>query len=131
MVVAVLCLLALRELTQDFFGGLRRAGDGELRGPLIWFLVLGILVGGAVRAARYHYLVAAIPAVFMFLVYLPLLVDFSDPSWYPDWLRVMAVRSFGPTPYVIIGVFAAAAGIEVYAGSLDTGQRSSTKSTPT
>ena len=119
---AVLCLIALREFTRDFFEGLPRASDGELRGPLTWFLLLGVLVGGAALAARYHYLVAAVPAAVLFLVYLPLLIDFSAPSWYPDWLRDMAVLGFGPTPYIIIGAFAAAAGIQVYGGSTESAQ---------
>jgi hypothetical protein len=122
--VALVCLVALRELTPNFLDGLDRARAPDVRGPLIWFLVLGVAIGAAAIAARYHYLIAAVPAAVLFVVYLSVLVDLSVPSWYPDWLSDIALLGFGPTPYVIVGVLAVAAGTHATASRSVGAERS-------
>jgi hypothetical protein len=104
--VSVLLLIGLRELTPDFFQAARGSPGGGITGPATWFIVYGLAVGATAAAARFHYLVAAIPAGLIFLVYLPVLLDSSIPMWYPDWLSEMALHGLGPAPFLVLGVLA-------------------------
>jgi hypothetical protein len=107
--VALLLLIGLRELTPDLFLAASRSPVGGYAGPAIWLIVFGLAIGATAMAVRFHYLVAAIPSGLVFLVYLPMLLDSSIPTWYPDWLTEMALLGFGPAPFLVSGILAFAA----------------------
>ncbi len=109
LVVTGLTLTSLREFTPEFQRAVSILNVSGTRGPLIGVMLLGAVIGVAALGSRFHPLVSGVPAVLLFIVYLPLLIDLTIPDWYPDWLGDTVLFSFGPTPYLAIGVLTAVA----------------------
>ena len=106
--VTVLTFLILRAFSDDFLTV--RVG-GNFRVSLVWMVILGIGIGvGAVAlaAVRYHLFIAAVPAVLLLVLYLPIFINLRAPSWYPEWVRHGVLFSFSPVPFTIVGVLGAA-----------------------
>lgn len=106
LAVTVVTFIALKELTRDWWAFANRRSQD--RGYAVGLLLLGVGVGVVAIAARYHPLIAAVPAGLLFLVYFPLFFNLSVPSWYPERFRLDILVSYSPAPYLIVGVFAAA-----------------------
>jgi hypothetical protein len=105
--VAVFAFLILRAVGEDFYSALREGDNARVF--LIWVTLLGIGVGGAALAAvRYHPLVAAVPAVVLLALNLPVFINLWVPSWYPEWVRSGVLVSLSPVPFTIIGVLGVA-----------------------
>ncbi|MBU1227349.1 MAG: hypothetical protein KJ698_09100 [Actinobacteria bacterium] len=100
--VTVLTFVILRAFSDDF---LRVRDGGNFRLSLVWMVILGFGIGGAALAGvRYHPLVAAVPAVLLLALYVPVFKDLMAPSWYPEWVRAGVLPAFSPVPFTIIGV---------------------------
>jgi len=103
--IAVVTILALNEIGEDYDLAANLGRIGGYRLALIWYMLLGVGLGLVTLATRYHWLVSAIPAVLLFLVILPGFLG-SFPTWYPSWLHRALV--FGrPTACVIVGLLMA------------------------
>lgn len=110
-IVTAVVLIALRELTSQISQGLSRFDSGQARWAMIWLIVLGVVLGLVVVAGRSNVSVSGVPAMLLFLVYSPVLVDLTIPDWYPGWLGTTVMLSFGTgTPLLIIGVLSGVAG---------------------
>jgi len=103
--VAVATILALNEIGEDHDLAANLGQIGPYRLGLIWYMLLGVGLGLVTLAARYHWLVSAIPAVLLFLVHLPVFLG-SFPTWYPSWLH-RALGFSRPTAFVIVGLLMA------------------------
>lgn len=106
LAVSALTLLALGEIGEDRELAANLADLGGVRLAVVWYTLLGIGLGMAILAVRYHPLVPGVPAVLLFLVYhLPVFLG-RFPTWYPSWLR--RAYAFGhPTAYVVVGLLTA------------------------
>ena len=104
--VTAVMLLALGEIGEDRDLAANLGDVGGVRLAVVWYTLLGIGLGLATLAVRYHPLVPAIPAVLLFLVYhVPVFLG-RFPTWYPSWLH--RAYMFGhPTAYVIVGLLTA------------------------
>jgi hypothetical protein len=110
-IVTAVVLVALRELTPEISRGLSQLDSGQARWAMIWLVVLGVVLGLVAVAGRSNALVSGVPAVLLFLVYLPVFFDRIISSWYPGWLGRTVTSSFGTgTPLPIIGVLLGVAG---------------------
>ncbi len=104
--VTVLTFVILRAFSDDFVTV--RVG-GNFRISLVWMVILGIGIGGAALAGvRYHPLVAAVPAVLLLALYLPIFTNLRAPGWYPERVRAGVLFSLSPVPFTIIGVLGVA-----------------------
>ena len=104
--VTALTFLILRAFSDDF---LTARDGGNFHLTLVWMVILGIGIGAtALAGVRYHPLVAAVPAVLLLALYVPIFKDLMAPSWYPEWVRAGVLSSFSPVPFTIVGVLGAA-----------------------
>ncbi len=108
LAVTAVTILALNEIGEDHDLAAALGQIGPYRLALIWYMLLGVGLGLVTLAARYHWLVSAIPAVLLFLVHLPVFLGRfpTFPTWYPSWLH--RALAFGrPIAFVIVGLLTA------------------------
>jgi len=103
LVISVVLFISIREFTADWWAASTfRSRD---RGYALGLLLVGLIVGVTALASRARPLLTAVPAV----LYLPLLANFSVPSWYPGWLSRGIGVGFSPAVHVIVGALGVAA----------------------
>jgi len=79
-----------------------------VRAAILGFVAVGIGIGLAVAAARWHPLLTAVPAVIITLAYLPVFTNLWAPGWYPGWLRDLVEPGIlHGLPYTVVGILAA------------------------
>jgi len=103
LAISAAVVLALRELTPDFYRSAGIRDQAATRSVALWSLVLGVGIGAVVLASRRSALISGVPAAALFLLYLPLMVG-SAPDWYPEVIQSAVLISYGQTLAVIVSV---------------------------
>lgn len=118
---AIALLFGLSRLTQDFSKQAALLDVSGLRLTVVWLVVLGVGFAVVLLVSDRSPLVAAIPAFALGVLYA------STPGlhlfgweWLPPVVLEQVIFSFGPAPFLLVGVLLSATAWSVWRGRSDT-----------